>query len=913
MNSKNVIAIVLLFCSINLIGQTKHFVNPTASGNNDGTSWANAYSNLQTAIDSSTVNDTLWLAAGIYIPSYLPTGSPNNVARDKAFVITNNIVILGGFAGNETAVNQRDYNINHTILSGDVNQDDNQNLKTDNLYHVVLVGQVDSATILDGVIIENGYADNSVGSSNYTNALGARDEGAGINIGNASPIIKNCTFRDNYAKLNGGAIYGIHTLTVFENCTFNNNSCNSIGTSFGTGGGAIHVYRPVITNLNTQLRLYNCMFSSNNGGAGGGGIFARFAPVDLYDCTFNNNSADKGGAINMHVTDDPFELRNCTFTNNSAFYGGAYSQLNNYKGKMYDCQFLNNSALFDGGAFNSGGGMIVTNCSFIQNSARNGGVIDMSGDYSTFYNCVFSQNSASGGGYVAAVSNHDNSSGTEYINCTFSQNTAINQSGGAALGLFYNDSGSHPKIKNAIVWGNTLPEISNYPLNPLASMTTTNSILESTNSLNWNPLFGNDGGNNISVDPQFLAPNSNYVRVNSTSPAVDAGINSYNTTATDLAGQPRIHNNTIDLGAFEFGNYSITHQYDTVCNGDSLLVYNTYLSTTANYSFPFRDTITGLDSVVIVHFTELPVIYNFPAVSACNSYHYNGQIFTQSTNFVDTLTSSFGCDSIVFLILTINNSDTSMISQAICDGDSLPIFNTYYNQAGTYTTIGQNQIGCDSVVVLNLSLLPNVSTVLNETICTNGFVSVFNNFYNQTGTYTVTGQNINGCDSSVTLHLTVNNVTLVDTVLFDSTGSIDVTLSGDTSTYQYNWSNGVTTQDLYQLNASGDYTLTVTDSIGCTYSFTFQMIIANTNSLNALNAINISPNPSTGRILIEALNNENDFRQLRIFNVQGQEVFSKSNLNLPETLDISSFAQGVYFMQFQTKDGKSWLAKIVKQ
>jgi len=82
------------------------YVDISATGLDNGSSWANAYNELQDAIDTATAGDTIWVAEGIYFPTESPDGSTSN-NRDKAFHLDKNVVIFGGFDGTETVYTQR--------------------------------------------------------------------------------------------------------------------------------------------------------------------------------------------------------------------------------------------------------------------------------------------------------------------------------------------------------------------------------------------------------------------------------------------------------------------------------------------------------------------------------------------------------------------------------------------------------------------------------------------------------------------------------------------------------------------------------------------------------------------------------------------------------------------------------------
>ena len=147
------------------------FVNEFATGANTGFTWADAFTDLQDAIDfinatSCSVITSVWVAEGTYIPSVeVDVSSFGLQEREKTFDLPDGISFLGGFPNTgDPILADRDFNANPTILSGDIGTPGDN---TDNSFHVVLAEGVSSATVLDGFIIQDGYAE---GGSNFNNA-----------------------------------------------------------------------------------------------------------------------------------------------------------------------------------------------------------------------------------------------------------------------------------------------------------------------------------------------------------------------------------------------------------------------------------------------------------------------------------------------------------------------------------------------------------------------------------------------------------------------------------------------------------------------------------------------------------------------------------------------------------------------
>jgi hypothetical protein len=183
------------------------YVDQNASGNNDGTNWVDAYTNLQNALNASAVGDEIWMAEGVYLPS-----TTSN--RDSFFAMKDSLKIFGGFAAIETARNDRDWAANATILSGEIGTA----AITDNTKRLIYCDS-DQGVILDGLILE--YA--------YGNPTNSGDFGNAFQITNFSTIsVSRCIVRHNTGNYGSGAIVSSQSTAEFENCLFHD---NTIGNS----------------------------------------------------------------------------------------------------------------------------------------------------------------------------------------------------------------------------------------------------------------------------------------------------------------------------------------------------------------------------------------------------------------------------------------------------------------------------------------------------------------------------------------------------------------------------------------------------------------------------------------------------------------------------------------------------------
>lgn len=365
---KNITLIFLCLIFSTNAYSIRYYVDANATGNGNGTSWANAFPDLQMALSSAFFGDEVWVASGVYKPT-------SSTSRSVSFVLKDGVNIYGSFAGTELSVAQRDIANNLTTLSGDIGQ---LGSYSDNSYHVVEGSNLSSNITIDGFRVVSGNS-NSRGGGLYIERNN-----------NGNLLVKNCYFYNNRAYNYAGGIYLYSASLTIEDCEFINNESSTGGAIYngaGNGGGLstliirdskfknnIANSGACLTNADSyrSLVIDRCVFTNN---------FSNnsIIIVDDFDSAKILNSTIIGNRVNgftssvlavdTYLSTEPFELTNCTIAHNFNSYSGIQDELITLAEAHFE---VNNCIIYGNTAYQ---GQQINSTPNITNSIIEGGFV----------------------------------------------------------------------------------------------------------------------------------------------------------------------------------------------------------------------------------------------------------------------------------------------------------------------------------------------------------------------------------------------------------------------------------------------------------------------------------------------------------------------------------------------------------
>jgi predicted outer membrane repeat protein len=334
------------------------YVDASAHGARDGSSWADAFTRIQTAMEYASHGDTIWVAAGTYTR---PQGSDPSV---PVLAMKNGVSVFGGFSPGEGSMDDRDPVANQTVLDG-----------VHETWHVVT--GADSSR-LDGFVVRGGFA---AGSHPH-------DCGGGMLNDGVSPVVAGCVFTSNDCGFHGAGMANLSAFPLVTGCVFRAN------TAANNGAG---VYNDDEDGAGGCVRFYDCLFGAGNNCRFGGGMYNSWCRVSVSDCRFIDNYANHNGG-GLYNTSSRVSVRSTVFHENRSYAGGAI-YCNGIAGadstRLEDCLVTGNIAYFSGGGvYLLVSSASLDNCTIAANGSAYGGGISCWHSEAAIVNCIVWGNGA---------------------------------------------------------------------------------------------------------------------------------------------------------------------------------------------------------------------------------------------------------------------------------------------------------------------------------------------------------------------------------------------------------------------------------------------------------------------------------------------------------------------------------------
>ncbi len=895
------------------------YVDKDAIGLNNGTSWTDAYTDLNNALTNSTFNvgQEMWIADGTY--------KPHAIDRNIAFTLPHNAKIYGGFSGTETLKSQRNPSLYPVILSGDLSGNDNAVLdpteatRQDNSYHIFsLVGEKRDI-IVDGVTLSGANA-NGTGNENTASVILMTHIAANnlISVDFSDVIIENNT-ATNAAIFQAiqFATQGSTSILNLSKCTVRNNKGNSVLGNMLYVGHRTYNQKTYGTILNSLFYKNTCasgtssvIYNKVNGGSG------VVTPIYVRNCTFSNNSSTTGNVVYLNSSTDS------KFSNN-IFYGNGNTTPVGWVNSGVIASVFNN-CISEDPAFG------LNQNPLFKDAANNDYHFDCSGN--------------------SPAINAGNSTGISVLEKDFDGNSRL--VGTVDIGaLEYRNRISTSASNISVCLGNNISLTANYGTGISWSSGITDGVpFTPTISQNYTVTGINENGcadqavSVITVKSPTFSINSGSICLGKSFTITPTGATSYTiegntaiktptttTTYTVLTEYSSTRyainfdgtNDYLSAAISPSFNYNLGYSYeawvklDIAGAGASRAIFFTGTSASSNIEIY---TQSGSNYLVVVHnrgivgFTSSGQTFPIPPINtwfhlavtydgSAIKVYYDGVLKTPNSTIAGSpLQKSIGAElSIGYMKSMIGNPGFGF---STLKGKTEEV--RVWNNVRTQSEILANKNNCVPITSTGLvnyypflggSGVNSVDEVSGNNLTLNNM-----NSSNWEAATNVSCSNVCAINSILSSSITVNqlpNIGIVSNNTLLCVGeTTSLTANGATS---YTW-NTASSNTIISISptVTTSYSVIGTDDNGCKNTSTITQSVSICTDIQQIEKVttefNIFPNPATSLITIQS--NE-VIETITVFNVAGCKVKSETKT----IFSVDELSSGMYFLQISTKNG----------
>ena len=324
-----------------------------------------------------------------------------------------------------------------------------------------------------------------------------------------------------------------------------------------------------------------------------------------------------------------------------------------------------------------------------------------------------------------------------------------------------------------------------------------------------------------------------------------------------------------------------------ICEGETYTENGFNVSEAGVYTQSLQ-SVNGCDSIVTLTLNVNPIIHTELSATICEGsvYNDNGFNVSEAGTYTQNLTTANGCDSIVTLALTVLPSYNTNLTATICEGSELNISGFNVSEAGVYTQTYTAVNGCDSIVTLTVTELPIIHTDLTLTICEGTSLNFSGFNVSEAGVYTQNLTSVNGCDSIVTLTVSVNPV-------FDTT--INATINPGETYAEFGFNE----------SESGTYVQNLQTVNGCDSTITLNLTVnSSLYDVAELAEITFYPNPTSGKVTFSK-----EIEKIEVIDNIGKIVMRFFDTN---EINIETLPSGAYYLRMMIGD-KTIMRKVIKE